>query len=126
MSSSASSCLAGYRALALRPLWGSHSGSSANLKLYASAFAVRSTPVIKHEYHSKQKSTQQPVAGARSLTRPRPLYLQQHVKAQTTAIAHYASHASEPHDEEIPTTPPFVRHMYDLHVRPILTFYSSI
>lgn len=107
MSSSASNCLAGYRALAFRPPQGRHTSWPAQVKLYASAFGLRSTRGVQHEYHSKQTRLQQPNAGILSLARPRPLYLQHISKVETTPIARYASEASELHDEEIPTTPPF-------------------
>ncbi|KAF3052148.1 hypothetical protein E8E11_011487 [Didymella keratinophila] len=94
-------CIAGYR-LAVR-MRGSHGG----LKPCASFFSVRAAPVLQHEFHSKHH--QHPGAGIRSLARLRPLCLQQRItKVQSTAVTRYASHAAaEPHDEEIPTTPPF-------------------
>ena len=70
--------------------------------------------MIQHEYHSKHSHPQQPTTSVRSLTRPRPLHLQQHA-LQVTAIVRYASHAShasEPHEEELPTSPPFSAGLY--------------
>lgn len=100
--SAPSSCIAGYR-LAVRTR-GSHGG----LKPCASFFSIRAAPVLQHEFHSKYR--QQPDAGIQSLARSRPLSLQQRITnvVQSTAVTRYASHAAaEPHDEEIPTTPPF-------------------
>lgn len=82
-------------------------GSRGGLKPCVSFFNIRATPVLQHEFHSRR--LEQPAAGIRSLTRLRPLSLQQRItKLQNTAVTRYASHAAaEPHDEEIPTTPPF-------------------
>ncbi|KAJ4341206.1 hypothetical protein N0V87_001946 [Didymella glomerata] len=94
-------CVAGYR-LAVRTR-GSHSG----LKPCASFFSVRAAPVLQHEFHSEHQ--QHSGAAIRSLARLRPLCLPQRItKVQSTVATRYASHAAaEPHDEEIPTTPPF-------------------
>jgi NAD(P) transhydrogenase len=47
-----------------------------------------------------------------ALARPRPLCLQKHVQTfPGTTLSHYASLA-EPHDEEIPTSPPFTAGPY--------------
>lgn len=82
-------------------------GSCGSLRPYASFFNIRSTPVLQHKLHSKQAG--QPAANVGALTRLRPLCLQQRIhKVRSTAVARYASHAAaEPHDEEIPTSPPF-------------------
>lgn len=98
--SAPANCIAGYR-LAVRTR-GSHGG----LKPCASFFNVRAPPILQHAFHSKHH--QYPDAGIRSLARLRPLCLQRIPKVQSTAVTRYASHAAaEPHDEEIPTTPPF-------------------
>lgn len=104
-------CLAGYRALASCQPW----SSVPNLKLYTSVFAIRSGRVTQREIHSENIKPQQLAAGARNLTRPRPLHLQHHV-SQVTAIARYASHvAAEPRDDdaELPTSPPFSSGKYE-------------
>lgn len=90
-------CAAGYR-LAARTR-----GSRRGLKSF---FNLPAIPVLQHGFHSSHLS--QP-AGIRSLSRLRPLCLQQRItKVQKTAVTRYASHAAaEPHDEEIPTSPPF-------------------
>jgi NAD(P) transhydrogenase len=80
-----------------------------SLKLFASVLSIRTGSGIQRQIHSKNVKLQQPTAGSRSLTRPRSLYLQQHV-SQVTAIARYATHAAEPprdDDAELPTNPPF-------------------
>lgn len=64
--------------------------------------------MIQHEYHSR---TPQPTTNVRGLTRALPLYLQQHV-SQVTAVARYATHAPDPHEEELPTSPPFSAGLY--------------
>jgi NAD(P) transhydrogenase len=99
--SAPANCIAGYR-LAARTR-----GSHGSLKPYVSLFSLRSTPVLQHEFHSKQ--TEQPATGIRSLARLRPLCMHQRItKVQSTAVTRYASHAAaEPHDEETPTSPPF-------------------
>ncbi|KAL6710478.1 hypothetical protein ACN47E_008526 [Coniothyrium glycines] len=94
-------CWAGYKAFASR-------GSLPTLKSCASAFVLRPAPVIQQELHTK---SQPPATRFRSLTRTRPLSLQLHV-SQVTALAPYATHASDPHDEELPTTPPFTAGPY--------------
>ncbi len=95
-----SNCVAGYR-LAVRTR-GSHRG----LKPCASFF-LRATPAQQQGFHSKHLD--QLTGSIRNLARLRPLCLQQRVtKVQSTAVTRYASHtAAEPHDEEIPTSPPF-------------------
>jgi NAD(P) transhydrogenase len=99
--SSSVNCLTGYR-LALRPR-----GNRRCLKLNASAFALRSTPVFHQEFHSKQSKSLQTAAGTHGLTCQRPLPFQQFdAKSQKTPVASFAS-VAEAHSEEIPTTPPF-------------------
>ena len=94
-------CIAGYR-LAVRTRGGRH-----GLKPCASFFNLRITPVLRQESYSKH--LEQQTAGIRSLARLRPLCLQHRItKVQSTAVTRCASHAAaEPHDEEIPTSPPF-------------------
>jgi NAD(P) transhydrogenase len=105
--SASANCLAGYRALASR-------GSSVpNSKLFATLFAIRPCPgsLAQRDIHSKPAAA----GGLRSLTRPRPLYLQHHV-SQVTAVARHASHAAaEPRDDdaELPTSPPFSAGKYE-------------
>ncbi|KAF1958074.1 PNTB-domain-containing protein [Byssothecium circinans] len=110
-------CLAGYR-VALRPL-----GSSLRLCAQAATFSSsRSTPTSNRpEGYGKGSATrvQHATASTRSLARPRPLALQAQFPSlqPTTAVARYASlsssqSASETHDEEIPTTPPFTAGPY--------------
>ncbi|KAH7113215.1 NAD(P) transhydrogenase beta subunit-domain-containing protein [Dendryphion nanum] len=106
---SSSNCLAGYRVVAFRP----RSGRPA-LRLYVPSFsfAAPSTPAVRQHFSSTERwNPQQPTATARSLCRPRPLYLQKHVPS-ATAVARYASLAADPHDEEIPTNPPFTAGPY--------------
>jgi NAD(P) transhydrogenase len=105
--SSSKNCLSGYyRALALRPQRGS---LLATLKPCCPTSTLRSTPVFEHGDRSTHTLT---ATSLRSLTRPRPLSLQKHV-SQVTAVARYASgQASEPHDEELPSTPPFTAGPY--------------
>lgn len=103
--------IVGCRALTL-PLSRGKAGSlPASLKLYASAFAIRSASGVKRQLHSRNVQPQQSAsAGVRSLTRPRSLYLQKPLsKVQTTALVRYASHAAESRDDEaeLPTAPPF-------------------
>lgn len=103
---SSANCLAGYRALAARP----SRGSLSSLKLYASAFAIRKGSGNQRDFHSRILKPQEPTTDVRSVTRPRPLYLQQRsTKPKTTAVARYATHAAEPRDDdsELPTSPPF-------------------
>lgn len=45
------------------------------------------------------------------MSRRPPLYLQPYV-SQITAVARYATHAAEPHEEELPTSPPFSAGLY--------------
>jgi NAD(P) transhydrogenase len=96
-------CLAGFR-----PLRGSF---SANFK---PTCTIRSTSTVSRRgNHSKHTTrTQQRTTSAGILTRPRPLALQQHV-LQVTAVTRFASHvASEPQDEELPSSPPFTAGHY--------------
>jgi NAD(P) transhydrogenase len=72
---------------------------------------ARLTPVFRREIRSKHTGIHFSTTGVRCLSRPLPLSLQHHV-SQVTAIARYASHASEPHDEELPTSPPFTAGPY--------------
>lgn len=99
--SASANCVVGYR-LAVRTR-GGHGG----FRPCASFFKLRAIPVLQHEFHSKR--TEPSVAGIQGLSRLRPLCLRQRVtKVQSTAVTRYASHAAaEPHDEEIPTSPPF-------------------
>lgn len=99
---SSKKCLAGYRAVALQ---------LPSASLFASVFAFRPTPIVRRELHAAPIKRHQP-ASARSLARPRPLYLQKQAPSPSTAVARYASHAAEPHDEEIPTSPPFTAGPY--------------
>lgn len=106
--SSSANCLTGCRALALRPRRGS---SLATLKQCAFTSALRATPRLDRGDGSKQTLSTTSLCG---LTRPHPLSLQKwkHV-SQVTAVARYASgQASEPHDEELPSTPPFTAGPY--------------
>jgi NAD(P) transhydrogenase len=74
------------------------------------ASTLRATPsVFRHEGRSKHTTR---ATGVRGLTRPQPLSLQQHV-SQVTAVARFAFHvASEAHDEELPSSPPFTAGPY--------------
>lgn len=67
--------------------------------------------MLRRENRSKHTGIHHGATGARNLTRPHPLSLQKHV-SQVTAVARYASHASEPHDEELPSSPPFTAGPY--------------
>jgi NAD(P) transhydrogenase len=97
--------LAGYGALAFRP----QRGLLATLKPCASASILRSTPVLDRGDRSKHTLT---TTSLPSLSRARPLSLQKHV-LQVTAVARCASgQASEPHDEELPSQPPFTAGPY--------------
>ncbi|KAF1998963.1 NAD(P) transhydrogenase mitochondrial precursor [Amniculicola lignicola CBS 123094] len=108
---SSPSLLLGPRVVAFRPR--SCSKPHPNLSLYASALAIWSTPLRRHEFSSSAtRKLPQPTTSSRSLCRPKPLYLQSHVPPQTTAVARYASLAADPHDEEIPTSPPFTAGPY--------------
>ncbi|KAL6166992.1 hypothetical protein ACJQWK_06444 [Exserohilum turcicum] len=102
--SSSANCLAGCRA-AFRPPRGT--GFLAALK----PAVANTSSVFRREDRSKHTKIQAGAAGVRSLSRPLPLSLQKHV-SQVTAVAHYASHASEPHDEELPSSPPFTAGPY--------------
>ncbi|KAF2714321.1 NAD(P) transhydrogenase-like protein [Pleomassaria siparia CBS 279.74] len=88
-------------------------GRSSAFRLYASTFAFRTTPIVNQEHSSRLLKPQLPAASSRSLARPRPLHVQRRVP-QTTAVARYASLAvdADPHDEEIPTSPPFTAGPY--------------
>ena len=88
----------GYR-LAIRTR-GSRCGFTPCISLFAA-------PGLQHGIHTKQSV--QPTASIQSLPRFRPLSLQQRfTKVQSTAFTRHASHAAtETHDEEIPTSPPF-------------------
>lgn len=98
----ASSCLVGCRA-AGRP--------RASLRLLAAPIVFRPTPIVHQEFTTKHV---QPHDFTVSLARPRPLCLQKHVaQVPATSVARYASLASEPHDEEIPTSPPFTAGPYE-------------
>lgn len=108
LSMSSSNCLVGFRAAAFRP-----QSRRPGLRLYTSTFAFRSTPIVRQEFLSERLKPQQPAASARSLCRPRPLYLQKHAPSTPpTAVARYASLAADPHDEETPTSPPFTAGPY--------------
>ncbi|CAN9182247.1 unnamed protein product [Alternaria alternata] len=99
-------CVAGYRVLALRPQRGS---LLATLKPCACLSTLKPTPVLGRGDGSKHTLA---TTSLRNLTRPRPLSLQQHV-SHVTAVVRYASgQASEPHDEELPNTPPFTAGPY--------------
>ena len=77
-----------------------------------STAALRPTPALRHECNTNPIKPPQGHAGPLSLTRPRPLCLQRHVPSlPCTAVSRYAS-VAEPHDEEIPTTPPFTAGPY--------------
>lgn len=93
--SSPTNCLAGYKAFALRGTLPSLRG--------ASLAVLRTTLVVNQQYSFTSQSQ---TTRVRSLACSRPLSLQPHV-SQITAVARYASVASDPHDEELPTTPPF-------------------
>ena len=96
-------CLAGRRALALRPQRGS---LLATLKQCAFTSGLKTTPLLESSKHTLATTS------LRGLTRPHPLSLQHHV-SQVTAVARYVSgQASDPHDEELPSTPPFTAGPY--------------
>jgi NAD(P) transhydrogenase len=111
---SSTNCLVG----SLRPRGSASASTRSSLRLYASTFAFRPTPIVNHEYRCskrlqpQQQQQHQPTASTRSLARPRPLYLQRRVPHTTSVVARYASLASDPHDEEIPTSPPFTAGPY--------------
>jgi NAD(P) transhydrogenase len=76
-------------------------------------FTFRSTPVVLQGLNKEHRKPLQPTGSVQSLCRPRSLYLQKHVpRTPSTAVAHYASHASDPHNEEVPTSPPFTAGPY--------------
>jgi H+-translocating NAD(P) transhydrogenase len=104
---SSSNCLLGFRAAAFRP-----PRPSPSLSLRASTLAFRATPIVRQELDTEALQSRQPTARARSLCRPRPSYLQRYVPQSALTIARYASLASDPHDEEIPTSPPFTAGPY--------------
>jgi NAD(P) transhydrogenase len=103
--SSPVNCLAGYR-FALRPR-----GSRGGPKVNASTFTLRLSTVFYQEFHSKHLKSLQPSAAIHGLTRQRPLSLQQYVAKSQTAVASFAS-VAEPHEEELPTSPPFSAGLY--------------
>ncbi|KAF2015605.1 PNTB-domain-containing protein [Aaosphaeria arxii CBS 175.79] len=106
-----SSYLVGCRTVTFRPQL---STSRSNLRLIASALTIHSAPVLaRRDLSSKRHKSQQPTASPRSLCRPRPLYLQKHVQVTPpTELVRFASLAADPHDEEIPTSPPFTAGPY--------------
>ncbi|KAI4931871.1 uncharacterized protein J4E92_003768 [Alternaria infectoria] len=102
-------CLAGRRALALRPQRGS---LLATLKQCAATSGLKATPLLERGDRSSKHNLA--TTSLRGLSRPHPpaLSLQHHV-SQVTAVARYASgQASDPHDEELPSTPPFTAGPY--------------
>ncbi|KAI4684118.1 hypothetical protein J4E81_009282 [Alternaria sp. BMP 2799] len=102
-------CLAGRRALALRPQRGS---LLATLKQCAATSGLKATPLLERGDRSSKHTLA--TTSLRGLSRPHPpaLSLQHHV-SQVTAVARYASgQASDPHDEELPSTPPFTAGPY--------------
>ena len=100
----AGNCLTGCRAL----IW--RSPKSTILKLSASIFGKVSAPVTQRELHLQSKQPTTTLRPSTRPTRPKPLYLQPHV-LQVTA-ARYAAHASELHEGELPTSPPFSAGLY--------------
>jgi NAD(P) transhydrogenase len=96
-----SSVIAGCRMLAIRPIWGSNSGILANVKVCASALDIRTGSGHARQIHTSGAiERQRPSANVRSLDRSRPLSLQHKLpEVQTTAVAQYATHAAEPHDD---------------------------
>ncbi|KAI4612028.1 hypothetical protein J4E80_007481 [Alternaria sp. BMP 0032] len=102
-------CLAGRRALALRPQRGS---LLATLKQCAVTSGLKATPLLERGDRSSKHTLA--TTSLRGLSRPHPpaLSLQHHV-SQVTAVARYVSgQASDPHDEELPSTPPFTAGPY--------------
>ncbi|KAI4642532.1 uncharacterized protein J4E78_010215 [Alternaria triticimaculans] len=102
-------CLTGRRALALRPQRGS---LLATLKQCAVTSGLKATPLLERGDRSSKHTLA--TTSLRGLSRPHPpaLSLQHHV-SQVTAVARYASgQASDPHDEELPSTPPFTAGPY--------------
>jgi NAD(P) transhydrogenase len=109
---SSSNCC--YRVAAARPR--ASCSQLPRLRLFASTStsALRPTPALRQEFDSQRINPLQGNAGVLSLARPRPLSLQRHVPSfpcATAAVSRYAS-VAEPHDEEIPTTPPFTAGPY--------------
>jgi NAD(P) transhydrogenase len=100
-------CLAGSRALAFRPRRGSFLAASPKQCAFISG--LKATRLVGGGDRSNTLTT----TSLRGLTRPHPLSLQQHV-SQVTAVARYASggQVSDPHDEELPSTPPFTAGPY--------------
>jgi NAD(P) transhydrogenase len=97
-----SSCFVGCR-IAGRP--------RATLSLRSPAVLFRPTPIVHQEFTTGRVQSQ---GFGVSLARPRPLFLQKHVpEIPSAALARYASQASEPHDEESPTSPPFTAGPYE-------------
>lgn len=84
----------------------------ASARLLSPAVVFRPTPVVRHDFTTRRV---QPHESGVSLARLRPLGLQKHVPElpSTTALARYASLASDPHDEETPTSPPFTAGPYE-------------
>lgn len=102
-------CLTGRRALALRSQRGS---LLATLKQCAATSGLKATPLLERGDRSSKHTLA--TTSLRGLSRPHPpaLSLQHHV-SQVTAVARYASgQASDPHDEELPSTPPFTAGPY--------------
>ncbi|KAI4674475.1 uncharacterized protein J4E88_008210 [Alternaria novae-zelandiae] len=102
-------CLTGRRALALHPQRGS---LLATLKQCAVTSGLKATPLLGRGDRSPKHTLT--TTSLRGLSRPHPpaLSLQHHV-SQVTAVARYASgQASDPHDEELPSTPPFTAGPY--------------
>lgn len=103
--------LVGCGAVAVRPR--PSSSQLAALRLCASILALRSTPSGSRPYNATPAAPPQLHARVLSLTSPRPLSLQKQARRlPPTAVARYASVASEPHDEESPTSPPFTAGPY--------------
>ncbi|ORY18184.1 NAD(P) transhydrogenase beta subunit-domain-containing protein [Clohesyomyces aquaticus] len=108
---SSTNCLVGCRLVAFRPRAAGASSQLSTLRLHVSTLAFRPTPVVQHEFTQERLKLQRPITSARNLSRPQTLSLQWHVP-QSTAVARYASIASDPHDEELPTSPPFTAGPY--------------
>ena len=87
-SMSSTNCLVGWRAAAVRPR-PSFCPTRPNSRFRA---AFRPTPVVQREVRLERRKPQQPIAASRSSS--------------------YASLAADPHEEEIPTTPPFTAGPY--------------
>ncbi|CAA9956904.1 NAD transhydrogenase mitochondrial [Pyrenophora teres f. maculata] len=109
--STPANCLGGYRALAARPSRGSF---FAHLRPLC-AFTSVSRLTTLCDDRSRHNKPHERTTVVRNITRTHPplLSLQPHV-SQVTAVARYATHAaaSEPHDEELPSTPPFTAGPY--------------